>query len=218
MVFNGPFSKTINPSWVFLRTPHEKWYDLDKGSLRINLKPETCSGTGNPAFIARRQQHLHSLFSTEILFTPNNESEKAGVVIFQNETHYYFLCKTIIGQKNAITLYQSTESAAPAKELKMIAQKSISDSLLNSKVQLKIESIGAEYSFFYSFNNDWIPLEEHVDGTFIRQVIPNDFAGAMYALYATSPGQVSDNHATFNWTEYNGYDNVFKKTKNVVIK
>ena len=74
---------------------------------------------------------------------------------------------------------------------------------------MKIESNGKEYSFYYAFlREEWIPLKENVDATFIRAIIPNDFAGAMYALYATSLGSTSDNTADFDWFEYLPYASI----------
>jgi alpha-N-arabinofuranosidase len=59
-------SATLNPNWVFLRTPHSKLYSIDKrkGWLAIQLRPETCRGLSNPNFIGRRQQHLCGSIST----------------------------------------------------------------------------------------------------------------------------------------------------------
>ncbi|HTY37624.1 MAG TPA: glycoside hydrolase family 43 protein, partial [Bacteroidota bacterium] len=97
-VTTDPFdSRDLNPEWVFLRTVREKWYNLEErpGWLAIHLRPETCAGAGNPGFIAHRQQHAEGSASVSIDFTPKAESEKAGLLIFQNESHFYFLCKSM---------------------------------------------------------------------------------------------------------------------------
>jgi alpha-N-arabinofuranosidase len=80
-----------------------------------------------------------------------------------------------------------------------------------SEIYLKIESNENEYAFYYAYYPDeWIPLKENVDATFIRAIIPKDFAGSIYALYATSLGQPSNTAAVFNWFEYQGDDEVYK--------
>ena len=90
-------AKKLSPDWVFLRTPREKWYDLKdkKGFLSMQLRPETCSGTGNPSFLGRRQQHHQGYASITMEFLPSGENEKAGLLVFQNENHFYFLCKCL---------------------------------------------------------------------------------------------------------------------------
>jgi len=203
---------TLHKSWVFLRTPHEKWYELDQDNsiLNIKLRPETCSGKSNPSFIGRRQQHIKGSVSASMKFEPASENEKAGLLIFQNETHYYFFCKSLIGSEYGITLYKSTESEEPDQQLKLISSQLIPKRYQETEILLKIESNGPEYSFYYAFSEDqWMPLIEKVDGTFIRQIIPHDFAGAMYALYASSFGQSSENLVSFNWFKYEGNDEVY---------
>ncbi len=62
--YSGNFTLTDNfnndqlgKDWIFLRTPHEKWYSLNdkKGFLTIQLRPETCAGNMNPSFLGHRQ-------------------------------------------------------------------------------------------------------------------------------------------------------------------
>ncbi|HOG76062.1 MAG TPA: glycoside hydrolase family 43 protein, partial [Candidatus Marinimicrobia bacterium] len=102
-------SETLDLYWVFLRTPHTKWYSLSdrRGSLAIQLRPETCSGKSNPSFIGRRQQHLRGSASTAMDFVPVSEFEKAGLLVFQNEKHYYFLGKSIEKGEPVVQLYKT---------------------------------------------------------------------------------------------------------------
>lgn len=46
---------------------------------------------GSPAFIGKRQQHRYNTVETKINFTPLASNEEIGFVIFQNESHFYFL-------------------------------------------------------------------------------------------------------------------------------
>jgi alpha-N-arabinofuranosidase len=204
--------KKLHPSWVFLRTPQEKWYHLDnkKGILSIQLRPETCSGKNNPSFIGRRQQHIAGSISVSMRFSAFNENEKAGVLVFQNETHYYFLCKSMYNNIPSVQLYQSQSPDESDKYMTLIKSVNISAEYTKNEIYLKIESNGNTYSFFYSYQpNEWIPLEQNVDATFIRAIIPNDFAGAMYAMYATSLGESTNNSADYDWFEYYGNDEIY---------
>jgi len=66
----------------------------------MQLRPESCSGTGNPSFIGHRQQNLKGEASIALDFLPAAENEKAGLLIFQNENHFYFLCKSLQGSES----------------------------------------------------------------------------------------------------------------------
>ena len=57
----------------------------------MKLKPETIMEMGNPSFIGKRQQHLYCTTETELDFSPKSEKEKAGLTIFQDESHFYFI-------------------------------------------------------------------------------------------------------------------------------
>ena len=49
-------AEVLDPGWVCIRTPVEKWYSLNQ-SLLIQPRPVNLNSTGNPSFIGRRQQH-----------------------------------------------------------------------------------------------------------------------------------------------------------------
>jgi xylan 1,4-beta-xylosidase len=199
----------LNPNWVFLRTPHEKWFDLNqrKGFLSMRLRPETCADSVNPSFIGHRQQHAQSSASTAIHFDPQYENEKAGLLVFQNENHFYYLCKSLEGNSPLIQLYKSGDS-----QMGLISSQKLEDSQSEKKLLLKIEVHGNVYSFSYGFEPDnWYLLKNKVDAIFLSTKEVGGFVGCMYALYATSLDISSDNIAYYDWFEYRGDDEVYKK-------
>jgi alpha-N-arabinofuranosidase len=201
-------NKIIDDRFLFLRTPKTNWYDLNekKGSLSIKLLPQTCTQKDNPAFIGFRQAHLKCYTSTSLNFTATNENEKAGLTIFQSEHNYYFLCKSIQNNQPVVQLYKSTSTDS----LQLLA----SQSLINpsQSLQLKIVSSGDKYAFYYSIQkNNWILLKDYVDGKFLSTKVAGGFVGSVFAMYATSNNQSSNNKAIYDWFEYKGDDDVFKK-------
>jgi xylan 1,4-beta-xylosidase len=203
----------LHPSWIFLRTPHEKWYNLNSrpGYLSIKLRPETCSGKMNPSFIARRQQHSEGTAIISLEFNPNAENEKAGLIVFLNETHYYFLCKSMLDGAPVIQLFKSTDNTTSKNEMELIAFSKIDEPGIEKRLNLKIEADKNIYSFYYSYEvADWVLLKENLDAAFLSVRIPRDFAGCVYAMYATSLGKPSNNIASFDWFEYTGNDEVYK--------
>jgi xylan 1,4-beta-xylosidase len=200
---------TLRPSWVFLRTPHEKWYDLDvkKGFLTLKLRPETCAGRMNPSFVGRRQQHMNGSASTAVTFIPRSEREKAGLLVFQNETHFYFLCKTMGRRQAEVRLYRSVADTNVSAPMDLLASKRLGRDEARKEVRLKVEAHGASYVFLFGFDGGpWQTLKDGVDARFLSTKVAGGFVGCMYAMYATSSGKPSKSSASFGWFEYAGDD------------
>ncbi len=200
---------SLNRNWTFLRTPHERWYDLTsrKGFLALKLRPETCAGALNPTFLGQRQQHLSGSASIAIDFSPGAENEKAGLLVFQNETHFYFLCKSRQGSQTAIVLYKSND-----KGMDVLDSQPLNEDQQHAMVFLKVDALGDQYAFSYTFDTrHWMLLKNNVDAAFLSTKVAGGFVGCMYALYATSSGSPSDNIAYFDWFEYAGSDVVHKQ-------
>jgi xylan 1,4-beta-xylosidase len=205
----------LNPSLVFLRTPKEKWADLKerKGFLSMRLLPQTCSGKDNPAFLGHRQQHAEGSASTALDFRPVADNEKAGLLVFQNETHFYFICRSLSDNKPVIQLFRSgnitpASAISPASaepQMELIALQRLDTSLPGKDLQLKIVAKGATYAFYYAVKKDkWLLLKDNVDATFLSTRTAGGFVGCMYALYATSLGQPSRTKAYFDWFSCTG--------------
>lgn len=185
---------SLDYQWMFLRTPHDKWYSLDskKGVITLKTRPETVSGTGNPSFIGFRQQHLIGEVSTEMEFSSKKENEKSGLIVFQNESHFYYFCQSVKNNKNVVQLYKSNGKAIDEIKSATIESK--------GKLFLKIAANGPVYSFQYSLDNKkWNMLADQVVAKFLSTQAAGGFVGAFYAMYTTSLGEESTNQAQFNW-------------------
>ena len=206
-------AEELNLNWIFLRTPREKWYDLNsrEGFLSMQLRPETCAGKMNPSFLGHRQQHARCSASTSFQFIPEFENEKAGLLVFQNEHHFYFLCKSMDKDEPVIQLYKSIDNEDADNQMELLVSQQISPDQFNKELYLKIAAHGNVYSFLYSFDlKTWNLLKENVDASFLSTKVAGGFVGCVYALYATSFGQSSNNVAHFDWFEYQGNDEVYK--------
>jgi len=198
------FDKKLDASLLFLRTKDESSYSLSKQKgLTLKLKPETIMEKGNPAFIGKRQQHLNSSTDVSLTFDATSENEKAGLVIFQDEKHFYYLCKSKAGTQQMIQLYKSTETT----DMELLAQTPIA----TKSVKLSIQSAGDKYSFYYATKgNKFVTLKSDVDGKFLSTKTAGGFIGCIYGMYATSSGQPSDNEASYKFLRYVGDDAVYK--------
>lgn len=205
--------KQLDHRWIFLRAPLESWYSLAEknGMLSIRLKPETVSGKSNPSFIGHRQQHLKGEVSTALSFKTKSDNEKAGLIIFQNENHYYFLCQSYKNNLPVVELFKGRGNKSIDKEPELIASHAIKET--KGLLRLKIQFNKGEYSFFYAIGNKkWFNmLKEAVDGKFLSTATAGGFVGSVFALYATSTGKESNNKAFFDWFEYKGDDDIYKQ-------
>jgi xylan 1,4-beta-xylosidase len=206
--FKFPFKDSLNTQFLFLRTHNPSWYSFkeNKNALTINLLPETILEKGNPAFIGRRQQHLLSSASTEMIFSTKNNSEKSGMVIFQNENHFYYLCKSYDEGKDVIQLFKGNPAS---KRMDLLKQADLPKA--QKSVFLKISSEKDLYSFWFgSKENEWKLLADHVDGKYLSTVVAKGFVGSLYGIYATSEGQKTENKAIYKWFGYSGNDNTYQ--------
>jgi alpha-N-arabinofuranosidase len=208
--FDAP---NLDPEWAFLRTPREGWYDLTqrKGWLEIRVGPGTCSEPVNPTFLGYRQKHAIGSASVRLDFSPRSEKEKAGLLIFQNESHFYLLCKSLADGVPVVQLFASVADEGQTGVMKLLASSPLVDAAAQGPIDLKIEARGDTYAFFLSTEKGkWRMLMDGVDGRFLSTRGAGGFVGCMYALYATSSGTPSTNTASIDWFEYSGNDEVYR--------
>lgn len=200
------FEKELDPALLFLRTVDSASFSLGKAKgLTLKLKPETVMGLANPSFIGKRQQHLNCTTETALDFSAKSDNEKAGLIIFQDEKHFYYLCKSVDQGKQVLQLFKSN----PATDvMELITQAPLTSS---ENVMLRIDAVGDSYSFHYATKpNAWILLKDKMDGKFLSTQVAGGFIGCVFGMYATSSGNNTTNSASFNYLRYEGNDPMYK--------
>jgi len=203
----------LDINWFFLRTPHEKWYSLNEreGYLTLKLKPETCAGKSNPSFLGWRQQRIKCSASTVLNFSAQKEYEKAGLLIFQNENHFYYLCKSTENDQPVIQLFKSAEDGTDTNPMQLLSAEILSSMDADKEIYLKIDAAGNNYSFLFGTEpGKWKILKDNVDASFLSTKTAGGFVGCVFALYATSSGNLSQNKVYYNWFNYKGDDEIYK--------
>lgn len=205
--YNLNFDKKLDPSLLFMRTVDSSSFSLSpKKGLTLKLKSETVMDFANPSFIGKRQQHLYSTTETALNFTATKENEKAGLMIFQDERHFYFIGKSIAGGKPVLQLFQSNPKE---KTMNLLAEVPVSST--QNQVKLRISSAGDKYNFYYATaKENWQVIKDNVDGKFLSTKTAGGFIGCIYGMYATSSGESSNNSASFKYLKYKGNDPTFK--------
>jgi len=206
--FRDNFKSTVlNNRYQFLRTVREPWYQVNSltGTLTMQLKPATCADKTNPAFIGFRQSHLRGYAATALTFTPASSQEKAGLLVFQNENFYYYLCQSVDNNQPVLQLYRGPGRNGGEPLLLSTLKIQTSSQL---PLQLRIQTNGNGYSFYYAEkgSKNWRSFKEGLDASFLSTHTAGGFVGCMYAMYATSSGAPTTNSAVFSYFESKGYD------------
>jgi alpha-N-arabinofuranosidase len=201
------FEKELDPALLFLRTCDSSSFSLSKANgLTLKLKPETIMELGNPSFIGKRQQHLNCRTETSVAFSPVSSNEKAGLVIFQDEHHFYYLCKSTDQGKAVVQLFKSNTEG---KAMELITQVALAENA--KQVFLRIDANGDNYGFHYASKpNDWVLVKDQVDGKFLSTQVAGGFIGCVFGMYATSSGEATTNQASFKHLSYSGNDPMLK--------
>ncbi|WP_224995744.1 glycoside hydrolase family 43 protein [Cesiribacter sp. SM1] len=209
--------------WSFARTPRTQWYSLAEpaGSLTVALRPETLSGTRNPSFVARRQQHWTGSASTKMQFNPAAANEFAGMALFQGEQNYYAFGKTLnAAGEPVVQLLKSIKAPAAGGDgaTEVVAEQKLSPRERNKPLFLKYVFDKGTLSFHYATKEgDWKLLQEGVDGTFLSTRVAGGFVGTTVGPYATSQAKPSNAKASYDWFEYQGNDAVYE-SKEILFK
>ncbi|RYY71766.1 MAG: glycoside hydrolase family 43 protein [Chitinophagaceae bacterium] len=201
------FKKQLDPSLLFMRKPDSTAFSLSKKTgLTLQLKPETLADMSSLSFVGKRQQHLFNSIETKINFKAAAENEKAGLAVFQSESHFYFMGKSISNGKEVVQLFKSKPKQ---KEMELMTEIPLAKN--SSKLHLKINAEGSTYSFYYSPNGkNWTLLKDKVDAKFVSTKTAGGFVGCIYGMYATSSGKPSTNTASFQFLTYKGNDPVYR--------
>jgi len=164
-------SERLASLWLMLRTPHQTWWSLGnpKGHLSLTPSAETISGKGNPSFLARRLQHA-KFEATTALSVPETVGVSAGLVAFQNESHYYYL--GVKRTKDGLTLFLERSNGSAAE---IVAQTPLSETK-ELELRLSGNQLIGEFSF-KPHDGKWQTLAANAD---LTAITTNAAGGGMH--------------------------------------
>lgn len=174
-------SEQLNLEWFTLRAAATDLYSLtdNPGFLSLKCTQISASEKKTPAFIARRLQHHQFECSTKLFFDPSDESEEAGILIYKDENHQYFLSLGKAGEDLKVSVEKIGES-----DKNVLVSQIISDSKI--PVYLKIISTGLTFEFYYAEQPDnWKQLCKNVDVSYLSTKNAGGFTGTVIGMYAT---------------------------------
>ncbi|MEV6237581.1 glycoside hydrolase family 43 protein [Lentzea sp. NPDC051838] len=181
----------LDPSWMFLRTPEEKFWSLTErpGHLRLRVRPESITDLVTPSLVVRRQQHQDFHASCVLEFDPA-PGDSAGLVLLQNNDHHVRL---MLGAGREVTLVLRVGGREEA-----LARTRLEEGV----VRLGFEATGQEHQALVASGAEvWQPLGEPFDGRVLSTQSAGGFTGVHIGLYATGS---SGGGADFDSFTYRG--------------
>lgn len=175
-------TEKLDYRWIFLRNPHMENYDWSGRGISLKAQPVNIYEWASPTAVFYRQKHMTFSAETVVNFTPTQDSDLAGLVVFQNDKHNFVMGKTLIWGKPALTL-----TRAEKEQVWQIGMASLDGGAANQPIRLKVEGDGRWYSFYYAVGNGaWQTLAQGVDAVNLSSVTAGGFVGTTIGLYATT--------------------------------
>jgi len=175
--FNG---NQLKPQWSLLRSHKAKPYRFISGG-GLTLQPRTASlaDATQPAFIARRQQHLKFSASTNFR-VPTDANISAGITAFQGEKFHYFLGLRNKGNAIELFLEQANNDAA-----KIISTQELPPLKEQQNITLGIEGDEGDISFYWQQKEgDKKYLAKNKDAKILSTSVAGGFVGTHLGIHA----------------------------------
>lgn len=171
----------LDMQWMTLRGPATDLYSLTEtpGYLTLKCGEKSSKERDVPALVCRRMQHHEFQTETRMYFNPESAEEKAGLLLFKDEFHQYFMAVSQSENGRQITLTQI------GREDKVLATNPVPADA--TCFDLKVVSKGLTYDFLYSIDKgkEWKTLCDNVDAGYLSTAVAGGFTGTTIALYAT---------------------------------
>lgn len=165
-------SPDLSSLWIMLREPKENWWKLDAtvGTLNMIPRDEKLFERHNPSFLARRVQH-NVFMATLSLEVPSEQGISAGLAVFQNEDHHYYLAVRDTDEGVLLYLERSLDDS-----VETIASVKLPD--INS-IEVRVVGNQGKCDFDYSTDPaEWITLARNLDATLLTSSVAGGFVGA----------------------------------------
>lgn len=171
---------TLSPLWIMLRAPKETWWRLADGQLQLTPRADTLAGKGNPSFLGRRLQHAKFETSAR-LQVPATAGTSAGLVLQQNETHYY--CWGVRHTAGGLDVFVELQNGSQPETLVTLPLPAGTKS-----IELRLTGDGPTLAFDYALSpGAWQPLLPKADSYPISVQAAGGglhFTGALVGPYA----------------------------------
>ncbi|HVF95025.1 MAG TPA: glycoside hydrolase family 43 protein [Sphingomonas sp.] len=175
----------LDPAWLMMRNPRERWYDLGspRGTLTLRPRAAGLGDNANPSLLARRQQHAHATVTTRVRF--GGTRGQAGLTALQNDDYWFAITVGQDGGKPVVRLIRRGGPDDP-KAGTLVSQ-AILPGRPGAPVELRVTADGARYRFAYAARpGAWRALGPDQDGTLLSTAKAGGFVGAVFGVFAVA--------------------------------
>lgn len=178
---NDDFSTSkLGLEWLTLRAPATGLYSLtdNKGYLTLKCAAVQATEKKTPAFVARRVQHHRFECATKMYFDPADDKDAAGVLVYKDDNHQYFLSVNDTEQQRTVRLEKYGKEGAEVLAKEVIAG--------HTPIYLKVASRGPYFDFYYATEEDkWKMLCGNIESQYLSTANAGGFTGTTIGMYAT---------------------------------
>ncbi|MEO8619501.1 MAG: glycoside hydrolase family 43 protein [bacterium] len=174
---------SLAPYWQLVRTPRERWYDIESGSLTLHARPFGLGRNAQPSLVVRRQQHMYGNATTAMRYRSTTNGDKAGMVAMQSDQYYYFLAVARVNGQDVVQLEKHAGAGTGEAGVVIASTPLVSNG--QEPVFLKIQARGPTYDFYFAETpGEWKLLQGDADGRILSTHVAGGFVGTMFGLYA----------------------------------
>lgn len=169
---------TLAPDWLSLRGPIDgSRMQLCNGQLSLRCDTLHASARCIPSMLTRVLHHHKFTCTTQVSFEPK-DTEEAGLILFKDETHHYYLS---IAQRNGdkkILLHKVSSQADEVVAAEDVKQQS-------QNIKLRVASDGATFTFSFSTaDGQWTQVGQPMEARYLSTAMAGGFTGTTIGLYA----------------------------------
>jgi len=181
--FRDDFSaRVLDHHWLFIRTPMQKWWLIEKDQLFIRPRNISFSDKSNPSAIIRRVQHMHATVTTRMEFDPTYG--EAGLVAIQNDDHYYTFGLSSDTFGKLILKVKHRNGTEDLEHGSILAEMQVSIPS-GREIFLRIDINKSDIDFAYSINGEaFISVLDNADSKTLTTAVAGGFTGATIGMYA----------------------------------
>ncbi|MDE6498017.1 MAG: glycoside hydrolase family 43 protein [Muribaculaceae bacterium] len=176
-------STALAQEWMTLRAPATELYSLETvpGHLALQCSDVTTREKATPAFVARRIQHHDFDATTTMTFVPDTADRAAGVLLFKNEDHQYFLGRGL-DENGADVIFLDKVTPEGTETLAEVAAPAA------QTVDLKVSGNGPAFAFAFSADGgkSFTTVADGVDARHTSTAAAGGFTGTTVGPYATN--------------------------------
>jgi alpha-N-arabinofuranosidase len=185
----------LDPRWSFVRNPGERDWSLAArpGFLRLHGSAVSLDDVGSPAFVGRRQQHLHAQARAELDFVPRSDGERAGLTLRANEDNHYDLSVTRADGRRVVAL-----TTRIAGRTTCVAREPLAD----GTVILGVDAAPERYDFWCALPGEVRRSLGSAPTAALSSERAGSFTGVYFGLFAeAATGGTAPPPADFDWFE-----------------